>query len=145
MLCYSLDRIDKVVPLTSHKYIEYNGDINELFEDIIGVSLFEDAKLVKIYFWVSENSKNYVETKPLHDSQSKIKESEEVKLREKYDMLDQGKIFRIECKYNYELIRELSSFGKDLLVLEPSDIQDEVWKRVSVMNETYNMLRTKNS
>ena len=39
LLNFSLDRIDKVVPLPSYKYVPYDGDLNERFEDIIGVTL----------------------------------------------------------------------------------------------------------
>lgn len=142
MLCYSLDRIDKVEPLTSHKYVEYNGDINELFEDIIGVTLYDDAPLYNIYLWVSDISKDYVETKPLHESQRTIDKVKEQEFRLQFPMLKDGKFYRIDCKPNYELIRELSSFGKELLVLEPTEIQDQVWDRIHSMDEYYQKLRT---
>ena len=37
-----------------------------------------------------------------------------------------GAFFSIECIENYELIRELTSFGKDLIVLSPTYIQQKV-------------------
>ena len=43
---------------------------------------------------------------------------------------------------NYELIRELMSFGKDLLVLEPETIKNEVIAKISTNLEEYNKLRT---
>ena len=142
MLCFGLDRIDKVVPLPSHKYVEYNGDLNERFEDIIGVTLFEDSPLYKIIFWVSDFSKDYVSTKPIHESQRHISDEVSNELLDRYPQLSGGGFFRIDCKYNYELIRELTSFGKDLLVLEPSFIQDKIWERISAMNNDYSKLRT---
>lgn len=51
--------------------------------------------------------------------------SEELKLREKYPTLSNGKFFSIDCKENYELIRELTSFGKELIVLSPKLIQEK--------------------
>ncbi|MDY4873649.1 MAG: WYL domain-containing protein [Alloprevotella sp.] len=108
MLCFGLDRIDKVVPLPSHKYVEYNGDLNERFEDIIGVTLFEDSPLYEIIFWVSDFSKDYVSTKPIHESQRHISDEVAKKLLVRYPKLSGGKFFRIDCKYNYELIRELT-------------------------------------
>lgn len=145
MLCFGLDRIDKVVPLKSHKYVEYNGDLNERFEDIIGVTLFEDSPLFQIIFWVSDNSKDYVATKPIHESQRRISGDVAKKLQNDYSQLSGGNFFRIDCKYNYELIYELTSFGKDLLVLEPSFIQDRIWERISSMNDDYSKLRTKDT
>lgn len=141
MLCFGLDRIDKVVPLPSHKYIEYDGDLNEHFEDIIGVTLFEDSPVYHIIFWVSDFSKDYVLTKPIHDSQKKVNESKASSLREQYTSLNNGVFLQIDCRDNYELIRELASFGKDLIVLSPSVIQDKVWNRISSMNEEYLKIR----
>ena len=61
---------------------------------------------------------------------------------EKYSCFNGGSVFSIDCIPNYELIRELSSFGKELIVLEPSSIQDEIFKRISEMKDEYTNLRT---
>lgn len=142
MLCYGLDRIDKITPLPSHKYIEYIGDISERFEDIIGVTFYEESPVYEIYFWVSDNSKDYVSTKPLHESQRSVGTGKEEEFRAAFPSLDKGRIFRIDCKLNYELIRELASFGEDLIVLEPNIIQEKVFERVSSLCEAYAKLRT---
>ena len=141
LLTFGLDRIDSVNPLTSHKYLDYKGDLKEIFEDIIGVTYYEKNPVYKIVFWVSDYSKDYVLTKPLHESQKTISEKNELELRQKHPTLTGGRFFRIDCKYNYELIRELTSFGKDLIVIEPTEIQDKVWERVHDLNETYLNLR----
>lgn len=138
-LCFALDRIDRVVPQPSHHYQEYEGDINERFEDVIGVTLY-DGPVLKIVFWVSDKSRDYVETKPLHESQKHIKTEVEEKLRSEHHILFGGRFFQIDCIENYELIRELSSFGKELIVLQPSSIREKVAKRVADMNEMYNSL-----
>jgi predicted DNA-binding transcriptional regulator YafY len=135
-LCFALDRIDSVVPQPSHHYQEYDGDINERFEDIIGVTL-NDGPVLQIVFWVSDKSKDYVETKPLHESQKHIKTEIENKLRSKHPILAGGRFFQIDCIENYELIRELSSFGKELIVLQPGVIKDKVARRAAEMNEIY--------
>lgn len=142
LLNFGLDRIDDVSPLPSYQYSEYDGDLLERFEDIIGVTLFEDSPIHTIYFWVSDFSKDYVSTKPLHESQRKVSGAKESELRCSSSDLHGGQIFRIECRYNYELIRELSSFGMELIVLEPSEIQDKVFDRISSMYERYHNLRT---
>ena len=137
LLCFSFDRIDKIVPLPSHKYIDYDGEISEIFDDTIGVTINEKNPVYNIIFWVSDVSKDYVVTKPIHDSQKNIKESEEVKLREIYPTLSNGRFFSIDCKENYELIRELTSFGKELIVLSPVIIRDKLVKRITEMKENY--------
>ena len=140
LLNFSLDRIDKVVPLPSYKYVPYDGDLNERFEDIIGVTLYDDRPLQTILFWVSDVSKDFVNTKPLHESQRHFRGEKEEKLRQQYPMLEGGYFFTIECVENYELIRELTSFGKDLIVLSPEDIQKKVRDRVESQLKAYKSL-----
>ena len=141
LLNFALDRIDDVIPLPSHKYIDYEGDLNERFEDIVGVTLFDDSPLYEIYFWVSDKSKDYVATKPIHESQRTLNDVKTLKLKEKYPELNGGCFYRIDCKENYELIRELASFGKELIVLEPSEIQDKIWERICGMEKEYLKVR----
>lgn len=142
MLNFSLDRIDKVTPLGGYTYMEPDEDLMERFDDIIGVTLYDGIRVQKIIFWVSDHSKSYVSTKPLHESQRSLRGEHEVGLRKRFPMLERGAFFRIDCKENYELIRELTSFGNDLIVLEPSGIQDKVYERIKSMQDDYINLRT---
>lgn len=136
MLNFPLDRIDKVVPLSSVEYKEYDGNLNELFEDIIGVSIYDAEPVNQIVFWVSDFSVDYVMTKPLHESQKNLN-MEEAALRKAYPSLQGGRFFRIDCKRNYELIRELCSYGQELVVLEPTDIRKEIEERIKGMSDRY--------
>lgn len=137
ILNFALDRIDSVVPLPGHPYVEYKGDLNERFEDIVGVTLHEDRPVQTILFWVSDRSKDYVATKPIHESQTPCRGEREVELRRQYPMLEGGAFFTIDCIENYELIRELISFREDLIVLSPDNIRDTVMERITVMYEMY--------
>ena len=139
-LSFALDRIDEVVPLPAKGFVPYEGDLNERFEDIVGVTLYDDRPVQTILFWVSDYSKEYVATKPLHESQRHYKGEKEMALRQQFPMLDGGYFFSIECIENYELIRELCSFGKDLLVLSPADIQQKVRDRVVAHFQAYEAL-----
>ena len=137
LLNFRLDQIDKFKPLSSIRYKAYKGDLNERFVDIIGVSLYDDRPVQTILFWVSDASKGYVETKPLHESQRHYRGEKEEALRQQYPMFKGGAFFSIDCIENYELIRELTSFGKDLIVLSPNDIQNKVRERVREMFNKY--------
>ena len=141
LLTFGLDRIDSVENLPSHKYIDYDGDLNELYDDIIGVTYKEESPIYKIVLWVSDNSKDYVMTKPIHESQRNVSGEKAQELYNQFQTLKGGQFFIIECKENYELIRELTSFGKDLVVLSPSPITDLVEERISGMKEIYSKLR----
>lgn len=141
ILHFALDRIEEVIPKPEIKFVPCRENLTERFEDIVGVTLLDGEQIEHIVFWVSDNSKEYVITKPIHGSQKRLKENE-VNLRKKYPGLDKGAFFSIDCIPNYELVRELCSFGKELLVLEPQTIRDKICIRISEMQEQYCKLRT---
>lgn len=140
ILNFALDRIDKVEPLPEKKYIECPDDIYERFEDIVGVTLYEERQVEHIVCWVSDASKGYVNTKPIHESYTPFKGEKESQLHEQYPKLDGGLFFSIDCIANYELIRELCSYGKNLIVLSPQKIKNEILERAQEMLNNYQKL-----
>lgn len=143
ILTFALDRIDKVEPLPEKKYVPCPEYLSERFEDIVGVTLYEDHPVEHIVFWASDASKDYIMTKPIHESQTSIKGEEEKNLQEIYPQLEGGAFFSIDCIPNYELIRELCSFGKELIVIySDGHIQDDICKRIDEMKEKYSIVRT---
>ena len=146
ILTFALDRIDQVEPLPEKKYVECPEDIQERFENIVGVTYYEDRPVEHILCWVSDASKGYIETKPIHGSFTSMKGDAEQQLRTEYPQLQGGMFFTLDCIYNYELIRELCSYGKELLVLRSDgEVAADVRKRISEMNEKYSELRTLSS
>lgn len=139
ILNFALDRIDSVVPLPGHPYVEYKGDLNERFEDIVGVSLYDDRPVQTILFWVSDRSKDYVATKPIHESQKHYRGDKEAELRRLYPTLEGGAFFTIDCIENYELIRELTSFGADIVVLSPEEVRRSVIHRIEEIYQVYHV------
>ena len=142
LLTFALDRIISIETLPAHTYKEYDDNLQERYEDIVGVTLYENKPLEHIVFWVSDESKHYVMTKPIHESQRNHTQERATELRKTYPMLINGAFFSVDCIVNYELIRELMSFGKDLLVLEPLSIKNEIIKKISTNLEEYTNLRT---
>ena len=138
ILNFALDRIDKVESLPDKKYEGCPDDIYERFEDIVGVSFYADRPVEHILCWVSDSSKGYVDTKPIHGSYTPLKGEAEEQLCNEYPQLQGGMFFTLDCINNYELIRELCSYGKELLVLRSDGkIADDVRKRVCEMIEQY--------
>lgn len=137
LLNFALDQIEAVEPQPGLKYIPYEIDLEERFGDIVGVTLHLDRQVRKIEFWVSDREKVFVETRPIHGSQTPIRGEKEEALREKYPKLQGGAFFRIECVENYELIRELCSYGGDLVVLSPEEIVASVKERATALFEAY--------
>ena len=137
ILNFALDRIDKVEPLPDKNYAECPEDLYERFEEIVGVTFFEDRPVEHILFWVSDASKDYVATKPIHESQIQYQGSEEDRLKNQYTDLHGGAFFSIDCIENYELIRELCSFGCDLIILSPNKIKQAVIMRMANCLKVY--------
>lgn len=142
ILNFALDRIDNITPLPEMQYKPCEVDLAERFDDIVGVTLFEERQIEHIVLWVSEESLNYVLTKPIHGSQKALKTDEVQKLQEKYPQFSTGQFLSIDCVPNYELTRVLCSYGNNLIVISPTSIQNEIFTQIEKMYGTYSCLRT---
>ncbi len=136
ILTFALDRIDGY-EISGGAYLPAPDDLMERYDDVIGVTYDDTKATEEILFWVSDNSKDYVETKPIHGSQTRFKGEGEERLRARYPQLKGGAFFKLECKENYELIRELTSFGPELTVLSPTRIRSEIRERLQRMMASY--------
>lgn len=141
ILTFALDRIDKVEPLPEKKYKECHEDLNERFEDIVGITYHANRPVSHILFWCSNDAQDYVITKPLHGSQIQYHGEEEERLHAQYPSLEGGSFFSIDCIENYELITLLCTYGQNLIVLEPMHIQETILERISQMVDKYNKVR----
>lgn len=73
-----------------------------------------------------------------------LKGSKAEVLRVNYPSLPQGEFFSIECIENYELIRELTTYGANLIVLSPSHIVEQVASIATEMSERYKSIHANN-
>ena len=137
ILTFALDRINSFEENHKALYREATGDLAERFEDMIGVTYHEDGYVEQIIIWVSDVSKEYIKTKPLHGSQRCLRNEKAIQIRNSYPNLCGGELFQIDCMENYELIQALSSYGPELIVLEPYHIREKVFSRLSQMMERY--------
>lgn len=138
VLVFGLERLDKIEALPERQYEEFDEKWEDYFGDIIGVSNIDakDEPVYSILLWADDTQKGYVETKPLHDSQTLIRSDS--KERKEHPELKGGAFFRIKCRRNYELTRELCSYGSGLIVLSPDVVREDVKKWVDKMHEAYN-------
>lgn len=136
ILNFALDRVQGIEILPAHEYRPAPNDLMERYEDIIGVTYNEDSPLYEIIFWVSDSSAPYIKTKPLHGSQKEIKGENEKSLRKCYSLSDEGRLFSIKCRKNYELIRELTSFN-DIKVLWPEPIVTLIKDHIKSLYKNY--------
>ena len=137
VLIFALHRIIEMNPKAGYAFKPCESDLEERFEEIIGVTFNENSPLTKVIFWVSDEAKGYIHTKPIHGSQTHIKGERADKLRITYPKLHSGDFFSIECRENFELIRELTAWGCDLIVLTPTTLRCKIADRINRMALRY--------
>lgn len=137
ILTFPLDRIDDFIVDYKGPYLKAPEAIIERYEDIVGITFDEQAPIKEIVFWASNKSKDYISTKPIHGSQITIRGEEVQSLRTRYPLLINGVFFKLKCKENYELIRELTSFGAELIVLSPKSLRETIKHQLVSMYELY--------
>lgn len=134
---FAIDRVDGYEPMPHIKYIEPSEELEERFDDIVGVTLRKDAVVEKILLWVSNNQYPYIATKPLHGSQREVKGERLIALREKYSSLEDGHFVELECVVNYELKQLLMSMMDRLVVLTPQALATEFKEKIDNLAMMY--------
>ncbi len=108
LVTLALDRIEGLEELLKETYYTYKEvDFNHYFDNVIGVTKSEKDNPAKVVLSVRRDTIPYLLTKPLHASQTVLKESE------------QEIIIQIEVVLNFELEREILGFGPKVKVLSP--------------------------
>ena len=110
---FALDRIENVIDINK-AYRENVIDFEEYFEDIIGVTIPEEGKIVKIILRFSNSVAPYITTNPLHGSQKQLSKN--------------GMYLFISLSVipNYELKKLILSFGADCTIIEPMCLKEEI-------------------
>ena len=126
ILNYPLDRIARLEHL-SKPYIDTDVDFEEYFDDIVGVTNYEDCPLEKVVLKVSNKSMDYIRTKPLHWSQTELKE-----LRTESDAF-----FQLKLKINTELEMLLFSYSDAIEVIGPSWLREKFAEKARTMCDMY--------
>ncbi|MGB1037165.1 MAG: WYL domain-containing protein [Bacteroidia bacterium] len=113
--------LDRIVALerSSISYVEPNGfDPTSYFQNAIGVSISPEAELMDVVLFVEHAHAPYIITKPLHHSQQVIE-------RDSF-----GVTFTYKVQHNFELEKEILSFGESIKVLEPAKLQRRINDRL---------------
>lgn len=123
---FPLDRILSISQ-TKDDYEQADIDVDELFDNQIGISITRDAKVEDVIIRVKKDRYNYIKTKPLHWSQAELKDQ----------ATDETRTIRIRVFINKELIQQLLSFGDDLVVIAPETLRQQIKEKINAMNENY--------
>ena len=111
---YGLDRI-KSLENSSVKYIDSNFDAKEYFRNTIGL-IVPPTKPPKIKLSFIREQGQYVITQPIHESQEIVEEN------------DEKVIINLQVHPTYELKSLILGWGKDVEVLEPVELREEIIK-----------------
>lgn len=122
---FGLDRISGL-DITCKKF-KFPKDFNpeEKFKYSFGI-ITDGTKPEKIKLWLSHNQVNYIKSLPLHTSQKVISENATECVIELY------------MSPTYDFVMELLSIGKEVKVLEPKTLQDEMKRKLSEALNRYN-------
>lgn len=135
---FPLDRIEEQFDyLEGIDYVDTPVDINDRFDEIVGVTYRVDNEVEDITFAVRKASVNYVRTKFIHDTQIEYEGEDLESFRHKYPTLSDCFFFSIECRPNYELKSLLASFGGNLIVVEPKPLRDEIKEMMDLASVSY--------
>lgn len=120
--------IDRIIEITdsSNKFIP-NTEIDwiEYFEDIIGVTIPKDAQPQEVILHFYDKTGRYVENKPIHGSQ-------------KTQWLDSTTLeVKLNLMINYEFESFILSYGEQVLVISPENLQSSIVARLQKALQIY--------
>ena len=112
-----LDRIDDYRILNKEHFVSYQGDIDECFKDIVGVSLKFKEPCQHIVFKAYHPADYYIETKPIHHSQRVLERH------------DDYTIMSLDLIPTYEFETIMMTYADKCEILEPLDLREKIKER----------------
>lgn len=112
---FALDRM-KEIKVVRQPFIENSlADSDDYFRDVIGVTLLPGQTVEEIELVFSPLLAPYARTKPIHHSQHILQQYEDGSLH-----------ISLSLVANPELVRMIMSFGKDVKVVKPLQLAEEI-------------------
>ncbi len=105
--------------------------LDEYFSEIIGVDNIATAEVMDIRLAVKSSIIARLENNPIHESQAPLKNET--------CPIPGYKCFRIQVKYNKELMRKLLQMAPDVIVLSPEKLRKRVMKELEKSQKLYCM------
>jgi predicted DNA-binding transcriptional regulator YafY len=120
--------LDRIIAIQETKTAYINNEsinFDEYFEDVVGVSVIENAEPEKIILEVNKNLWSYIESKPLHGSQRiKVKTDSKV-------------VIEITVQLNHELTALIFSYIDAIEVIEPQSLRDRFKSISETLHKKY--------
>lgn len=122
---FALDRIKKVDTYRK-KFEPCDIDLDEYFDEVVGVTVTKNEP-VKVVLKVAKKRLPYIITKPIHPSQTELKDCE----------TEDFGFVRLHVRPNRELESLILSFGEQVEVLEPMDLRQRIASQIQELNNKY--------
>lgn len=119
-----LDRIENIEE-KNFPYIQSEIDFTDYFDDVVGVTVYEDAPVEKIVLKIDNSLWPYIKTKPIHGSQKLLETNENYT------------VVQLNVQINYELISVLFSYGESIEILEPDILIDKIKHKIEKLKNNY--------
>ncbi|MDY3892890.1 MAG: WYL domain-containing protein [Candidatus Cryptobacteroides sp.] len=121
-----LDRMKGVTAVDGLEYIDCEENFEDRYEDIIGITWLKEEELTEILIAVRNSFKGYIDTKPIHGSQTKVSAETQAELHDKYEDFEDYTFYTLNIKPNRELYNTLFSNGENIILLSPSRIRENM-------------------
>ena len=123
---YAIDRIVSL-QVANASFEPCDIDFDTYFDNVIGVSCQKDGSIEDILLRVSKQRYPYIASKPIHWSQTELKQMR----------TDDYHVIRLRLQISKELVSELLSFGNDLEVLSPLSLRESIFSKISDLFSKY--------
>ena len=125
IITFGLDRISDIISLEQSFIVDPDFSADHFFKHTIGITVY-DKLPQKIVIEVNNVLAKYLETQPLHHSQ----------VFEKINP-NGSHVFSYFLLSTYELKMQLLGFGKDVKIIEPKELQDEIIENAKEIIKRY--------
>jgi predicted DNA-binding transcriptional regulator YafY len=126
-----LDRICGTSVVDGVDYVECEDDLEERYDDIIGITYYDSVPLTQILLAVKKSYASYIDTKPIHSSQARLNEEEQAMCHEKYRAFGDYTFYRLEVKPNRELYNTIYHSGDAVILISPKEIREKMIQELS--------------
>lgn len=121
----ALDRIVEIEESNAKFRTVKDFNWEDYFSDMVGVSR-SDGKAVEVKILITDEVEaSYINTKPLHQTQKKLKQ------------VEGGHETSIFVIPNIELEKLILSFGENVIILSPLSLKEKIKGRVEKLNQNY--------
>ena len=121
-----LDRMKCITVVDGVDYIDCEENFEDRYEDIVGITWLEEEELTEILIAVKNSYCGYIDTKPLHGSQTKLTSERQTELHNKYEAFEGYTFYSLFLKPNRELYSILYRAGDNIILLSPSKIRENM-------------------